>query len=355
VAFDFARLDPQDVRLEDIAHALSLQCRFNGHCREFYSVAQHSVLVSLATPPGDAVWGLLHDATEAYCGDLVRPLKRLLPEFDAIEGQVLEIVAQRFGLVLPMPASVKAADDVLLATEARDLLGGTPREWETLPPPLADVIVPMTPRDAHDLFLERARALGVAPVAPPAAEPAPTNVRTSLTNPIRVAWIAHNVGPRHGRVGLTFAPGKRGPALVGKPWARDLGLDLDRLRDVHGVDVLVSLIADSEIALLHLEEYEVEANRRGIAVLRSPIPDTHAPTPAQADVIVEAVLAHARAGRRVVVHCRGGLGRAGTIGACVLVRLGREATVAIAETRAARPGAIETREQEDFVAAWARR
>src|SRR5690349_6806238 len=91
VQFDLLKPDPSVVHLEDIAHALSHLCRYTGHCNRFYSVAEHSVIVSLMVPPSEpklAMQGLLHDATEAYVNDLARPLKDLLPEYKEIEMRV---------------------------------------------------------------------------------------------------------------------------------------------------------------------------------------------------------------------------------------------------------------------------
>lgn len=118
-----------DIYIEDIAHALSNQCRFSGHVTRFYSVAEHSVRVSKACKPEDALWGLLHDATEAYLVDLPRPLKRapgLGDEYLKIEANLQRIICEKFGLVDEMPESVHEADNALLMTEARDLLDQLP-------------------------------------------------------------------------------------------------------------------------------------------------------------------------------------------------------------------------------------
>ena len=99
----FWPLAPQaeHVDIRDIAHSLAMQCRFNGHCRGFYSVAQHSVLVSQVVPPEDALWGLLHDAAEAYISDLPRPLKNTAPEFRAAEHRLLTVILGRLGCPSP--------------------------------------------------------------------------------------------------------------------------------------------------------------------------------------------------------------------------------------------------------------
>lgn len=164
---------PEEVHLEDIAAALSRLCRFGGHCRAFYSIAQHSVLVSLACAPEDALAGLLHDAAEAYVGDMIRPLKRHpnLRAYCNIEEEIRAAIWWRFRLGragapwedrFALPASVKHADEVLLATEARDLMGhGCMETWTTwkLAEPLPRPIVPWGPEEARDRFLVRFAAL----------------------------------------------------------------------------------------------------------------------------------------------------------------------------------------------------
>ncbi len=151
---------PEDVRVEDIAHALSMQCRFAGHCREFYSVAEHSVRVSWACDFKDALWGLLHDASEAYVVDVPRPLKPYLANYADIETSVQVAVCRRFGISITQPPSVKRADVVLLATEARDLMSTPPIPWGgLLYPPLVAVISPWSPAYAEMMFLTQFAAL----------------------------------------------------------------------------------------------------------------------------------------------------------------------------------------------------
>ena len=156
---------PDEVRIEDIAHALSMQCRYNGHCSTFYSVAQHSVLVSHVLerehPPVVQFWGLIHDAAEAYLGDMVRPLKRSMPAYREAEDRVMLAVVQRMGLQgFSEPPAVKWADTVLLSTERRDLMCHK-LDWnqEELCPPMPARIIPEPPEDAEEGFLLRFRAL----------------------------------------------------------------------------------------------------------------------------------------------------------------------------------------------------
>ena len=163
-------LAPDEIDIEDIARSLSRIVRFNGHTAGpwGYSVAQHSVLVSLAVPAADALWGLLHDAHEAYMGDVTSPLKSALRvqqgslrHFADVERAASEAVAKSFGLPWPPPASVRHADDVLLATEARDLCPGN---WiDGLPAPLERTIRAWTPMGAEKQFLARFAELSTNP------------------------------------------------------------------------------------------------------------------------------------------------------------------------------------------------
>lgn len=124
----------EDVDITDIAHALSNQCRFAGHCNIFYSVAQHAILVSQMCRPEDALFGLLHDASEAFLCDVPTPLKRQ-PEFEPYrnaEKALMNIICDAFGLVHDEPVSVKEADKRMLATEARDLTFTAGRGWTTM-------------------------------------------------------------------------------------------------------------------------------------------------------------------------------------------------------------------------------
>jgi len=120
--------DHEEIVIEDIAHSLSQQCRFTGHCSWPYSVGQHSVLVSrqvnkMGGNIEDQLWGLLHDASEAYAVDVPTPVKRQIVGYAEIESRIMDAVAEKFSLKGAMPEVVKVADDIMLATEARDLMG----------------------------------------------------------------------------------------------------------------------------------------------------------------------------------------------------------------------------------------
>ncbi len=147
--------DPETIDIADIAHALSMLCRFNGHCTRFYSVAEHSVRASVLVPPEDALWALLHDAAEAYVSDLPRPIKDELPVFRTLEDRLLRVIVGHFGLPWPMPESVRLADDIMLVTEQRDLMRPPPRPWGLNAAPLPERIVPVGPAEAEAAFLER--------------------------------------------------------------------------------------------------------------------------------------------------------------------------------------------------------
>jgi hypothetical protein len=156
---------PEEIVIEDIAHALSMQCRFTGHVRRFYSVAQHSVHVSSTCDPSDALAGLLHDASEAYLVDLARPIKRSagLHGYRLAEQRLQRVIYQRFGLPVVEPASVELADKIMLGIEARDLMGPLLPGWEKWTDQLpADLRIDRcwTPDEAEELFLARFAELG---------------------------------------------------------------------------------------------------------------------------------------------------------------------------------------------------
>ena len=167
--FDFAHPNPDSICIEDIAHALAHQCRFNGHCREFYSVAQHSVHVSEIVEEQDCgpraqLAALLHDAAETYIGDMVAPLKHLLPDFKQMEKEINVLIYKVFlDGVTPFQMGVndviQHADIVMLVTEARDLLPSRGCSWGLYTPPREEPIRCMFIEEAKYTFLERFRTL----------------------------------------------------------------------------------------------------------------------------------------------------------------------------------------------------
>jgi hypothetical protein len=152
----------RDVFVPDIAHALSLICRFTGHVDVFYSVAEHSVRLSRVLranqyPVDDCLWGLLHDASEAYLADIPSPMKRT-PAFAfyrEAEAKVMACIVSALGLPPNEPECVKQADSLMLETEARDLM---PRreadEWPHCHEPAKWVILPWSSKRAEIEFLD---------------------------------------------------------------------------------------------------------------------------------------------------------------------------------------------------------
>ena len=154
--------DPELIDVRDIAHGLAMQGRFGGHTRTFYSVAEHSVRVSLIAPAKDALWGLLHDASEAYLKDMASPIKYApgIEFYLEAEARLMAAVAVRFGLSTKEPESVKRADVILLHTEARDLFPpGSHVEWIDEAQAQPRRIQPLDWRGAEAWFLERFRSL----------------------------------------------------------------------------------------------------------------------------------------------------------------------------------------------------
>jgi uncharacterized protein len=166
-------LDPKpgDIDIIDIAHSLSHLCRFGGHCMEYYSVAEHSVRVSRLVNQMfkesypdrrnqqriTALWGLLHDAAEAYLLDFLRPMKSqgiLGGEYRRLESLNMQVICMQFKLPDKEPLIVTIADDVLLATERRDLMSRSSVPWQNLPEPLPQKIKPWPPQIAKKIFLE---------------------------------------------------------------------------------------------------------------------------------------------------------------------------------------------------------
>jgi 5'-deoxynucleotidase YfbR-like HD superfamily hydrolase len=155
--FNLREPERNEYSIGDIATALSRICRFVGHTKAFYSVAQHSVYVSRLLPDKLALQGLMHDASEAYLGDVSYPLKGLLPEYRTLEKALEATIARVFGLPYPFDPAVKRADMVMLATERRDLMPEQDEPWPILSGVIlsAETIVPVSPDAARALFMQR--------------------------------------------------------------------------------------------------------------------------------------------------------------------------------------------------------
>jgi 5'-deoxynucleotidase YfbR-like HD superfamily hydrolase len=159
---------PEDVRIETIAHSLAQQCRWTGQTRAFYSIAQHCIDVSFIVEPEYALAGLLHDASEAYIGDVSSPLKWLLETrapgvLKTIEGMIHLAIASRFDTPYPFPPEVKHADMVAAATERRDLLTDWDQhgiDWiDGWPEPIPRTFNPISPELAEKAYVKRFKDL----------------------------------------------------------------------------------------------------------------------------------------------------------------------------------------------------
>lgn len=151
---------PESIDILDIAHALSMLCRFGGHCIRFYSVAEHCVLMARAMAEPLKSCALLHDGSEAYLVDMPRPIKPMLQGYREMEDRLQATIFARFGLAAEMPAAVKWADSAMLAAE-RVNLSKPPQAWAELPPPLEVELRYWRPEQAESEFLTMAHELGV--------------------------------------------------------------------------------------------------------------------------------------------------------------------------------------------------
>ena len=149
---------PDEVFIEDIAHALSMQCRYGGHCRRFYSVAEHSVHVARSVPREHARWALLHDASEAYVVDVPRPLKRFLAGYKPAEDRVMAAICARFSLPEDMPTEVDVIDKRIVTDERANLSTSFAR-WDSTPEPIGVDLNYWLPAQARAVFLAEFRWL----------------------------------------------------------------------------------------------------------------------------------------------------------------------------------------------------
>ena len=150
--FNPLKPDATKVDIRDIAHALSQLCRFGGHCTKFYSVAEHSILVSRMVPPEEELAALLHDAAEAYIGDMVTPLKKHMKQFCDAEKPVLETIFSALNVLMSEDYMIKEADHSAFLLEAHALLSNT----EGIPESdVSEKIHCYSPKEAEENFLKR--------------------------------------------------------------------------------------------------------------------------------------------------------------------------------------------------------
>ena len=146
---------PEEILVEDIAHSLSMMCRYAGHCLQFYSVAEHCCLLHDYVADEHKAWALFHDASEAYLVDVPRPLKPFLPGYKDAEKAVMAAVAERFGLG-EEPPEIRDVDGRILGDEAAQNMSDPPMPWAYFGPHLGVKLRFWSPYRAKTEFLLRA-------------------------------------------------------------------------------------------------------------------------------------------------------------------------------------------------------
>ncbi len=146
---------PEDIDIEDIAHALSNQCRYGGHASRFYSVAEHCVILSTKVEPQYALAALMHDCAEAYLVDIPRPVKYSLVGYKELEFQVEKAIAAKFNLQYPWPEQVMAFDTRMIRDEGNELMSGGVNDWNKYGESLGARVFGATPIIAKQAFLRR--------------------------------------------------------------------------------------------------------------------------------------------------------------------------------------------------------
>lgn len=160
IAFDLRNPKPEMIRLADIVHSLALINRFNGAALFPYSVAQHSLYVARLLPSSLKLDGLLHDAAEAYVGDMVSPLKKIMSEYKKVEAEISRVVADVFGLACPEPEEVKMADLAVLSAEREQVLLPSYGPWyKNFPLPANIRIEPMPWQRVKEMFSAEIQSL----------------------------------------------------------------------------------------------------------------------------------------------------------------------------------------------------
>ncbi|MBA2961010.1 MULTISPECIES: protein-tyrosine phosphatase family protein [Ramlibacter] len=176
-------------------------------------------------------------------------------------------------------------------------------------------------------------------------------IRSSTSHPLQIAELATPAG---GRIGITFCPGKCGPSLFDHTWQRDLDADLDVIGR-WGASVVLTLVEAFELEALQVAGLGDRVRSRGMRWLHLPIVDVSVPTATferQWREELPGLRATLAQGGKVLVHCKGGLGRAGMVAALLLIEAGERSDAAIRKVRAVRPGAIETPAQASYVTAY---